>query len=119
MRDFDVEKEFAKLDKIIQETIVIPNGWLPDHLHDNVRGGRTAARLAEMCDVQESGLSKTKQVKQLRKENVENYRKQLEETGEIDYNGHVDELQLSKNQMALVAGMFNGGLLTKEDLLDG
>ena len=75
--------------------------------------------LAEMCDAQETGISKTKQVKRLRLENVDNYRKQLEQNAEIDYNGHVDELQLSKNQMALVAGMFNGGLLTEEDLLDG
>tara|TARA_R100000951_G_C2611591_1_gene171376 strand:- start:417 stop:776 length:360 start_codon:yes stop_codon:yes gene_type:complete len=119
MRDFDVEKEFAKLDKIIQEMIVIPNEWLPKEYHDNVRGGRTAARLAEMCDAQESGISKTKQVKRLRLENVDNYRKQLEQNAEIDYNGHTDDLQLSKNQMALVAGMFNGGLLTEEDLLDG
>lgn len=114
-----LEIELAAFEDAIAECVEIPNSWLPKEYHDNVRGGRTAARLAEMCDAQESGISKTKQVKRLRLENVDNYRKQLEQNAEIDYNGHTDDLQLSKNQMALVAGMFNGGLLTEEDLLDG
>ena len=57
-------------------------------------------------------------LKALKAENVARYRKQLDETGEIEYNGHVDEIQLHKNQMALVGGMFNSGMITKEDLED-
>mgnify|MGYP001170959684 FL=1 len=112
----NVEQRLKDLEKAVEEMIVIPNEWLPEEFHDKVRGGRTAARLAEMCEQKESTKSN---VKKLKAENVANYRKQLEENGEFEYNGHVDEVQLHKNQMALVGGMFNSGMISKEDLEDG
>ena len=69
-----------------------------------------------MCEQKESTKSN---VKKLKAENVANYRKQLEENDEFEYNGHVDEVQLHKNQMALVGGMFNSGMISREDLEDG
>jgi len=37
--------------------------------------------------------------------------------GELDYsNNEVDEIQLHKNQMALVNGMINSGMIDAEDL---
>ena len=111
----NVEQRLKDLEKAVEEMIVIPNEWLPEEYHDKVRGGRTAARLAEMCEQKESTKSN---VKKLKAENVANYRKQLEENGEFEYNGHVDEIQLHKNRMALVNGMFNSGMISKEDLID-
>ena len=46
---FNAKKELAKLQKAIMETIVVPNEWLPEDLHDDVRGGRTLERLEELC----------------------------------------------------------------------
>jgi hypothetical protein len=112
----NVEQRLKDLEKAVEEMIVIPNEWLPEEFHDKVRGGRTAARLAKMCEQKESTKNN---VKKLKAENVANYRKQLEENGEFEYNGHVDEIQLHKNQMALVGGMFNSGMISKEDLEDG
>jgi len=113
----NVEKRLRDLEKAVEEMIIIPNEWLPEEFHDKVRGGRTAARLSEIWEGKERE-SKTKKLKALKAENVARYRKQLDETGEIEYNGHVDEIQLHKNQMALVGGMFNSGMITKEDLED-
>ena len=114
----NVEKKLKELEKAVQEMIVIPNEWLPEEYHDKVRGGRTAARLAEMCEVKEAE-EKQRKTKTLKAENVENYRKQLEQSdGYFEYNGHVDEMQLHRNQMAFVGGMINSGMIDKEDLID-
>ena len=113
----NVEQRLKDLEKAVEEMIVIPNEWLPEEFHDKIRGGRTAARLAEMWEGQERE-SKAKKLKALKAENVKRYRKQVDETGEIEYNGHVDEIQLHKNQMALVGGMFNSGMIDKDDLED-
>lgn len=117
----NVEQRLKDLEKAVEEMIVIPNEWLPEEFHDKIRGGRTAARLSEMWEDQEQE-SKAKKLKALKAENVARYRKQIEQGNqdmpEIEYNGHVDEIQLHKNQMALVGGMFNSGMISKEDLED-
>jgi len=46
------------------------------------------------------GLTEHRKKKALKAENVENYRKQFEQNGEFEYNGHTNELQLYKNEMA-------------------
>ena len=111
-----------RLKEAVEEMIVIPNEWLPEEFHDKIRGGRTAARLAEMWEEKEKRVSKFKETKALKAENVANYRKQIEQGNqdmpEIEHNGHVDEIQLHKNQMALVGGMLNSGMISKEDLED-
>jgi hypothetical protein len=107
-----------KLEKEIKECIVIPNSWLPEEWHDKVRGGRTLARLEQVCDKHE-GITSHRKIKALKAENVENYRKQFEENGSFEYNGHTDELQLHRNQMAMVRGMLNSGMIDAEDLLEG
>ena len=50
MKKFDFSKTeggriYAELVKLTQEMIVVPNSCLPAEFHDNVRGGRTLARL--------------------------------------------------------------------------
>jgi hypothetical protein len=87
------------LEVAIKECLVVPNSWLPEEFHDKVRGGRTLARLDQMCDKQE-GVTEHRKLKALKAENIENYRKQFEESGEFEYNGHTDKLQLHRNEMA-------------------
>ena len=104
-----------ELETAIKECLVVPNSWLPEDMHDNVRGGRTLARLDKMCDKRD-GLTEHRKLKALKAENIENYRKQFEESGSFEYDGHRDELQLHKNQMAMVSGMVNSGMIDAEDL---
>ena len=89
-------KEF---ESAVKECLVVPNSWLPEEYHDKVRGGRTLARLEQMTDKRD-GLTEHRKTKALKAENVENYRKQFEQNGEFEYNGHTNELQLYKNEMA-------------------
>jgi hypothetical protein len=131
---FNAKQELAKLEKAIMETIVVPNEWLPEELHDDVRGGRTLERLEQLCDKRDGVTEHTK--KQAAKaRNIEKLRKQVEAKsifhthkggtdfvdldGELDYSGNeCDELQLHKNQMALVGGMINGGIIDADELED-
>ena len=99
------------------ELIVVPNSWLPEEYHDKVRGGRTLARLDQMAD-KAAGITEHRKLKALKAENIENYRKQYEANGEFEYNGHRDELQLHKNEMAFVGGMVNRGMIDAEDLME-
>ena len=99
------------------ELIVVPNSWLPEEYHDKVRGGRTLARLDQMAD-KAAGLTEHRKLKALKAENIENYRKQYEANGEFEYNGHRDELQLHKNEMAFVGGMVNRGMIDADDLME-
>lgn len=92
-------KLVKELEAAIKECLVVPNSWLPEDMHDNVRGGRTLARLDKMCDKRD-GLTEHRKLKALKAENIENYRKQFEESGSFEYDGHRNELQLYKNEMA-------------------
>ena len=92
-------KLVKELETATKECLVVPNSWLPEEFHDKVRGGRTLARLDQMCDKQE-GLTEHRKLKTLKAENVENYRKQFEENESFEYNGHTDALQLHRNEMA-------------------
>ena len=115
----NVEQMLADLDVAISECLIIPNEWLPNEWHDDVRGGRTIARLEQECDVRE-GLSEHVKLKALKARNIERLRKQV--TGhdiecEFDYSeNETDELQLHKNEIAMVTGMLNGGMIDVSDL---
>ena len=131
---FNAKEELAKLEKAIMETIVVPNEWLPEELHDDVRGGRTLERLEELCDKRDRITEHTKK-QAIKARNIEKLRKQFEEKAvykthkggtdfvdldsEFDYSDNeCDELQLHKNMQALVGGMISGGLLDADDLLE-
>jgi len=88
-----------KLEQAVKEMIVVPNSWLPEEYHDKVRGGRTLARLEKGCDKRD-GLTEHRKTKAIKAKNVENYRKQFEANGTFEYNGHTNELQLHRNEMA-------------------
>jgi len=125
-----VEEMLEDLRVATQEMIIVPNSWLPEAFHDNVRGGRTLARLNEMCEDFTDVDSEHVKLKALKARNIERLRKQVEEKslfashgdftdldGELDYSDNeTNELQLHKNQMAMVSGMVSGGMIDSEDL---
>jgi len=128
-----VEQMLAELETAVNECIVVPNEWLPEELHDQIRGGRTIARLNKMVEVLERKESEHVQLKALKARNIEKLRKQVEEKsiftthkggtdfvdldGELDYSDNeADEIQLHKNMMALVGGMVNSGMIDADDL---
>ena len=58
----------------------------------------------------EEAESEYQRIKRIRQENAENYRKQVEQSGEFVYNGHTDEIgQYEKEQrfvgLAIKTGM--------------
>ena len=131
---FNAKQELAKLEKAIMETLVVPNSWLPEEMHDHKRGGRTLSRLNQICDKRD-GLTEHAKKQIAKAENIEKMRKQVEEKsiyhthkggtdfvdldGELDWSdNNIDDQQLTKNMQALVGGMVNGGLIDAEDLLE-
>lgn len=132
---FNAKKELAKLQKAIMATIVVPNEWLPEELHDEVRGGRTLERLEQICDKRD-GLTAHRKLKAIKARNIEKLRKQVEEKsiyrthkgrtdfvdldGPLDYSqNEVDEIAQHRAECALVGGMISGGLIDADDLLEG
>jgi hypothetical protein len=128
-----VEQMLAELEVAVEECIIIPNEWLPTEYHDQIRGGRTIARLNEMCEEVTEVDSEHVKLKALKARNIEKMRKQVEEKsrftthaggtdfvdldGELDYSDNeTNEIQLHKNMMALVGGMVSGGMIDAEDL---
>lgn len=111
----------AKLEAAVKEVVVIPNNWLPEEFHDNVRGGRTVARLEKMLDKRD-GLTEHKKIKAIKARNIERLAAQVDGrdiSAPLDWtNNEVDELALHRNQCAMVQGMINGGLLDADDLLE-
>ncbi len=128
-----VEQMLAELETAVNECIVIPNEWLPEELHDQIRGGRTIARINALSEALDATHSQHVKVKAIKARNIEKLRKQVEEKsiftthkggtdfvdldGELDYSDNeADEIQLHKNMMALVGGMVNSGMIDAEDL---
>ena len=127
-------KLLAEFSQAIRECITVPNHLLPEELRDEVRGGRTLARLEELCDKRD-GLTEHVKKQAIKARNIEKLRKQVEAKsifhthkggtdfvdldGELDYSDNeMDDLQLTKNMQALVGGMVNGGLIDADDLLE-
>jgi hypothetical protein len=120
------------LDKFMRElfmdNLVIENEMLPFEFHDNRSGERTLARLNELCDKRD-GLTEHVKLKALKARNIEKLAAQVEAKtirnahgdfvdldGELDYSDNeIDDPALTRNMMALVGGMVNGGLLDSED----
>jgi len=105
----------AKLREEIMQCIEVDNSLLPLEYQNHRDGVRSLAELDSMYQESNEPSQHVKN-KAIKAENIANYRKQVEENGEFEYNGHRDELQLHKNEMAMVAGMVSGGLIEEEDL---
>ena len=115
-----VEEMLKELEVATQEMIVVPNEWLPKKFHDDVRGGRTLARLNEMCEDEADTETAHQKLKALKARNIERLRKQVNGRDidcELDYSeNEKDEIQLHKNMMAFVGGMVNSGMIDADDL---
>jgi len=122
---------FDRLATLIRESITIPNHLLPAGFHDNTRGGRTLQRCEELCDVRD-GQTEYVKTKALKARNIKKLAAQVEAKtirnghgdfvdldSELDYSANeCDDLALTRNMMALVGGMVNGGIIDADDLLE-
>ena len=113
----------AELRTEVMEAIVVPNSMLPAKFHDNVRGGRTLARLEQLTEKRD-GITDHVKLKALRERNVARLSAQVDEgshdiTKPFDYSANeCDELQLHRNKSILIDGMISGGLLSDDDLTE-
>jgi hypothetical protein len=137
MSKFDFSKTIggkliAESLKAWEQCIVVPNELLPEEFRDQVRKGRTLARLQKLCDVRDGIHTAHQKAKAAKARNIEKLAKQVEASSrynnhgdfididcELDYNVcECDEIQLNKNMIAMVTGMVNGGLISEDDLSD-
>jgi len=122
---------FDRLATLVRESITIPNHLLPAAMQDHTRGGRTLERLEQLCD-ERDGNTEHRKLKELKARNIEKLAAQVEAKtirnghgdfidldGELDYsNNECNDQQLTKNMMAMVAGMLSGGIIDADDLLE-
>lgn len=135
MNKFEFEKTvggrlLASFHNELLECVVVPNSMLPENFHDDVRHGRTLARLQELCDVRDGIHTEHQKAKATKARNIEKLARQVEamsrynERGDfidiehgLDYSVcEIDEITLYKNECALVAGMVNSGMIDTDDL---
>lgn len=72
------------LEECVREAFEVPNSCLPEEFHDDRSGSVSLARLHKLCEERdgETDYQKRKQEKARR---IEIYRKQIEETGKINF----------------------------------
>ena len=131
----NIENLNRYMQSVFADCLTVPNHLLPEEFRDEVRGGRTIARLNEMCEELADTETAHQKAKAAKARNIEKLRKQVEEksifnthrggtdfvdlSGELDYSDNeADDLQLSKNLMAFVGGMVSGGIIDADDLLE-
>ena len=129
----NIDELNAHMQEQFAELIEVPNSMLPEKYHDNIRGGRTLARLNELMAEEEQTETAHQKAKAAKARNIEKLRKQVEEKSiykthkggtdfvdlseGLDYSDNeADEIQLAKNEFAFVRGMVNGGLIEWDDL---
>jgi len=110
-----LEIELQALENAVAECVEIPNEWLPKEFQDNVRGGRSINRLNDILDLRE-GITDHKKKKAIKAENIEIYRKSMDNHAEIDYSlGKSDQEQLYRNEQAFVEAMVQSGQMYIDD----
>tara|TARA_A100001515_G_scaffold123409_2_gene107280 strand:+ start:1225 stop:1659 length:435 start_codon:yes stop_codon:yes gene_type:complete len=131
----NIENLDRYMQSVFAECIEVPNDLLPEKYHDELRGGRTVARLNEMLEAEAEAETAHQKEKAAKARNIEILRKQVEEksifkthqggtdfvdlSDELDYSDNeTDEIQLHRNLVAFVGGMVNGGLIDADDLLE-
>ena len=129
----NIDELNAHMQEQFAELIEVPNAMLPEKYHDNIRGGRTLARLNELMAEEAETETAHQKAKAAKARNIEKLRKQVEEKSiykthkggtdfvdlseGLDYSDNeADEIQLAKNEFAFVRGMVNGGLIEWDDL---
>ena len=81
----------------------------------NVGNGETIFYTQDDALFKQEQESEYRRLKRIKQENIENYRKQVDATGEFQYNGHTDEISLHSNQPAFVGAMVQEGLIEFDD----
>lgn len=110
-----LEIELQAFEDAVAECVEIPNEWLPKEYHNGVSGCRTVGNLNRILD-KADGLTDHKKKKAIKAENIEIYRKSMDDHAEIDYNlGTVDQEQLYRNQQAFVEAQIQIGNIQFED----
>lgn len=104
---------------IAESAVVIPNSWLPAELQDRKRGGRTAAKLNRLLDKRD-GITEHRKLKAIKARNIARLAAQIEAGAEsLDYSGNErNELQLYRNECAMVEGMIHAGHIDADDLIE-
>ena len=103
----------------IDAAIVIPNNWLPAELQDRKRGGRTVTKLNKLLDKRD-GITEHRKLKAIKARNIARLAAQFEAGCEsFDYSGNErNELQLYRNECAMVEGMIHAGHIDADDLIE-
>ena len=131
----NIENLNRYMQSVFADCLTVPNHLLPEEFRDEVRGGRTIARLNEMCEEKADTETAYQKAKAAKARNIEKLRKQFEEKaiytthkGGTDFvdmqsgfdysDNEADDLQLTKNMMAFVGGMVNRGMIDADDLLE-
>ena len=81
----------------------------------NVGNGETIFYTQDDALFKQEQESEYRRLKRIKQENIENYRKQVDATGEFQYNGHTDEISLHSNQQAFAGAMAQEGLIEFDD----
>ena len=115
MSNPETGRMFDQLATLIRETIEVPNKMLPARFRDErmVYGGPTLQEIENKIQQEEQEESEYQRITRIKQENADNYRKQVEQSGEFVYNGHTDEIgQYEKEQrfvgLAIKTGMIEG-----------
>lgn len=103
----------------IDAAIVVPNSWLPAELQDNKRGGRTISKLNKLLDKRD-GITEHRKIKAIKARNIARLAAQFEAGCEsFDYsNNERNELQLYRNECAMIEGMISSGLIDEDDIIE-
>ena len=72
------------LEECVREAFEVPNSCLPEEFHDHRSGSRSLAKLHKLCKKRD-GETQHKKQKDEKARRVEIYRKQFEETGDINF----------------------------------
>jgi|LakMenEpi03Aug12_release.lakeMendotaPanAssembly.Ray.scaffolds.fasta_scaffold17796_21 hypothetical protein len=137
MENFNFEKTIggrlvAELRKELMQAIFVPNSMLPEKFHDKSRGGRSLARLDELCAKRDGEYTAHQKAKAAKARNIERLTKQAEALSVYTKGGdfidlkhgfdysecEIDEHALYRNECVMVNGMVNGGLIEIDDLLE-
>ena len=113
----NTQKAIREFQAAIDAAIVVPNSWLPAELQDNKRGGRTVAKLNKLLDKRD-GITEHRKLKAIKARNIARLAAQIEAGCEsLDYSGNErNELQLDRNERAMVEGMIHAGHIDADDL---
>lgn len=115
----ETQKAIREFKAAIDAAIVVPNSWLPADFQDRKRGGRTIAKLNAMSDKRD-GITEHRKLKAVKARNIARLAAQFEAGCEsLDYSGNErNELQLYRNECAMVEGMIHAGHIDADDLED-